>query len=149
MHFRCWYYISKAHLFSGICRSCRTSTDIPISSTALRPLCFQGKRKSTERVITYICKRSNQFVPLPCGGCTSNIINLTRTRLRWARLGVIQPPVLEEELTLSWFAAKRIVPIGFWSRVRVDNSAVHVYGVKVEVHEQQRGNEFDIESRKS
>ena len=96
-----------------------------------------------------MCKRSKQFVPLSCGDCTSNTINHTRARLSRAKLGVTQPPVLEEELTLGWLAAKGIVPIGFWSRVRVDNSVAHVYGVKLKVHEQQQGNEFDIESRKS
>jgi hypothetical protein len=63
------------------------------------------------------------------------------------RLGVIQSPVLEEELALSRPAPNRVVPVGFWRRV--DNSTVRVYGVKVKIHEQQRGKEFDIESRKS
>jgi hypothetical protein len=102
-----------------------------------------------QKKFTCICKRSSQSVPLPRGGCTSNTINLTSARLRRARLGVIQPPVLEEELTLGWLAVKRIVPVGFRSRVRVDDSVADVNGVKVKVREQQRGNEFDIEPRKS
>jgi hypothetical protein len=69
-------------------------------------------------------------------------------RLRQARLGVMQSPVLEEDLTLRWLR-KRIVPVRFWSRVRVDNSVARVYGVKVKFHEQKRGNQFDIEPRKS
>ena len=50
---------------------------------------------------------------------------------------------------MSRFAAKGIVPVGLWSQVQVDNSVIHIYGVKVKVHEQQRGNKFDIHSRKS
>jgi hypothetical protein len=61
----------------------------------------------------------------------------------------LQPPVLDKELTLGWLAVERIVPVGFWSRVRVNNSVARVYGVKVKVREQQCGNEFDIEPRKS
>jgi hypothetical protein len=87
----------------------------------------------------------------------SYTINLTRARLQRARLlttgnsriGVIQSRIPEEELTLDRPTSQRIIPVGFWSRVRVDNLAAHVYSVKVIVHEQQRDNEFGIESRKS
>ena|SRR5260221_8495231 len=51
-----------------------------------------------------------------------------------SRLGVIQSPVPEEELTLGWSTLKRVVPVGLWRRV--DNSAALVYGVEVKVHEQ-------------
>ena len=68
-----------------------------------------------------------------------------------SRLGAIQSRVLQEELTIDWPTPQRIIPVGFWNRleVRVDNSAAHVYSVKFKVHEQQRDNQFDIESRKS
>jgi hypothetical protein len=84
-------------------------------------------------------------------------IDLTRAHLQRAkllttgnsRLGIIQPRVLEEELTIDWTTPQRIIPVRFWNRVGVDNSAAHVYSVKFKVHEQQRDNEFDIESRES
>jgi len=63
------------------------------------------------------------------------------------KFGIIQSPVLEEELALSRPAPNNVVPVGSWRRV--DNPTARVYGVKVKIHEQQRGNEFDIESRKS
>jgi hypothetical protein len=68
-----------------------------------------------------------------------------------SRLGVIQSRVPEEELTLTPNrpATQGIIPVGFWSRVRIENLAAHVYSVKVKVHEQLRDNEFGIESRKS
>jgi hypothetical protein len=49
--------------------------------------------------------------------------------------GLYISPVLEEELTLGWLAVKRIVPVGFWSRVRANNSIADIYRVKVKVHE--------------
>ena len=62
-------------------------------------------------------------------------------------LGIIQSPVFEEELALSRPAPNKIIPVGFWRRV--DDSTARIYGVKVKIHEQQRGKEFDVESRKS
>jgi len=81
----------------------------------------------------------NRIEPQYCG-----LYSWQRTTRRFK---IIPSPVLEEELALSRPAPIKVVPVGSWRRV--DNATVRVYGVKVKIHEQQRGKEFDIESRKS
>jgi hypothetical protein len=76
-----------------------------------------------------------------------NRIELGYSGLARRRLGVIQSLVLEEDLALRWPTRNWIVPVWFWRRV--DDSTAHVYGVKVKIHKQQRGDKLDIKSRQS
>lgn len=58
------------------------------------------------------------------------------------RLGGIQSSVLEEKLADGRPACQGVVPVWLWWWIR--NPTARIHGLKVEIHEEVRGEELDL-----